>query len=181
MLRDVACGSIGQEGQPGDAARMDIDAIADDGRQLAGDGVAAIRELALKLCTELREQSRARHQAGVDQLTRAEAVGSPCTDGHGSVEVPVWADRRRSSRTRHGLQAHFEIDGSLQRAAVLDASEYGLGVLGLRDAVAGSRVSLLLGPGLSIGGRVVWVSGVRAGIELDVPLPPDSQLLPDPL
>lgn len=110
-------------------------------------------------------------------LSQAHAGGTPCLNAVGSVELPNWAERRIQKRTVHNIQAVFIIGDRFQRAAVLDASDHGLGVLGLRDISVGERVGLVTKPGLQISGVIIWVNGPRAGIELDTPLPAGCQIL----
>lgn len=110
-------------------------------------------------------------------LTEATLGGTPCLGDDGSIDLPAWTERRLAKRIAHNIQVIFMISGTFQRCSVLDASEYGLGVLGLTNVSIGERVSLLMKPGHQIDGLIAWINGSRAGIELDEALPADSQIL----
>lgn len=154
-----------------------VAATAESWRGLATLALAAIHEMSCWLPTSEWRPGLDRVELVNYMLRRAAAGDAPCIDARGAVEIPPWADRRRDTRELRGLQAVLQVDDSLQRVAVLDASEVGIGVLGLTNAAVGSRVGLLIKPGSNLSGTVVWVNGARAGIKLDSRLPANSQLL----
>ena len=160
-----------------DTLEVSIASLTDAWRQLAQAAENAIGTLADLLYPELKHQTNERRDLVLELLAQVSAGNSPCIDAYGTIRLPIWANRRSGQRVPKDLQAYFLVNESLQRAAVLDVSEIGIGVLGLRGASSGSRVTLLLGPGHSSTGRVIWVKATRCGIELDEPLPPDCQLL----
>lgn len=164
---------------PGGAEDTSIELarLAQGWRDLCADGIGIVRDFPQLLDPQLRQQSEHRCQMAADLLARAASGEAACIDARGNVQLPSWVERRASPRVRRGIRAYFRIDDSLQCVSVEDVSERGVGVLGMTSIAVGSRVSLLVKPGRSIEGRVVWHSGERAGIQLDEPLPPGSQLL----
>ena len=174
FLRDLTRNKIEQSPE----AREDqsFAAVARAWRMLAGDALEALPEFE-KLHTRADEERAQRINEIVDFLTRAEAGCWPCVDAYGTVKIPFWAERRASQRRETNLQAFFTVGDSLQRASVIDASRNGLCVLGLQAIWVGARIYLLVAPGRSIGGTIVWCKDGKAGIELDGDLPEDSQLL----
>lgn len=158
---------------------LSITTLADAWAQLSGVALGVIVALHAELIPVLREQASERYELVTDLLARAHAGESPCVDSYGAVRLPIWANRRQGLRNPKDLQAYFIVTESLQRAAVLNVCETGIGVLGLRGITVGSRVTLLLGPGQRISGTAMWVNEARCGIQLDESLPPDSQFLTD--
>lgn len=154
-----------------------ISAIAESWRGLATLALAAIHEMSSWTAASEWQPNLDRAELVSYMLRRAAAGDAPCINAFGAVEIPPWADRRRDARELRGFQAVLQVENNLQRVAVLDASESGIGVLGLVNAAVGTRVGLLIRPGTSLNGTVIWVNGARAGIKLDSHLPPNSQLL----
>lgn len=153
---------------------LDVAATACSWQELAADARSIIEDIALsgRACTEAEE----RLGSVADLLERASAGGTPCLSINGNVELPTWAERRSRSRSVRNMRVTLYIGDGIQSAAVLDVSDQGLGVLGLRDVYVGQPVRLMTRPGACIEGRVVWVNDARCGIELAEPLPANSQL-----
>lgn len=155
---------------------LDLAAVAMDWRQLAHQALKLIDEnMALAGIRNGTVGARCELVAGL--LAEAHVGGAPCLTAVGTVDLPAWADRRARKRTPKNLQAILLIGGGFQSAVVVDASERGLGVVGLRDVTAGESVLLLIRPGANIAGQIAWVNGPRAGIKLDEPLPAGSRFL----
>ncbi|MDZ4843301.1 MAG: PilZ domain-containing protein [Hyphomicrobium aestuarii] len=153
----------------------EIAPIAQAWQALAMSAVTCINQLLQQLQDDARQVDEERALFVTDLLMRVTAGETPCVDAYGMAKIPAWADRRNETRTRRGLQAFLQLEDSLQRVAVLDASVDGIGVLGLQNAHVGARVGLLVKPGYTLDGTVVWVDGMRAGIKLNAPLPVDFQ------
>jgi len=98
----------------------------------------------------------------------------PCVDEDGSVVLPVSIERRENVRAHSGRYAFFGVNGSIQRTLVENVSSQGLGIFGLDGATPGTPVTLMIAPGSTIDGQIVWVQGKQAGIRFD-------RLLPGPL
>lgn len=154
-----------------------ISAIADSWRALAAQAIAAIEEMSPCAPASKTRPNSDRTELLCHLLRSAAAGAAPCVDPYGVVVIPSWVDRRKEARELRGFQAILQVEESLQRVAVLDASEFGIGVLGLTNAREGSRVGLLIKPGYKLNGTVIWVDGTRAGIRLHSRLPANSRLL----
>jgi hypothetical protein len=177
FLRDLILRWFPHGSRPNSDRQTETAAIAEAWRGLAVRAHLGIDELFGRLTGAARELACERTHFVADLLLRAAAGDSPCIDAFGAVKIPSWVDRRREARSRHGFHAFLQVDGGLQRVGVLDANEDGIGVLGIRGVAPGSRVGLMIKPGHSIDGTIAWVSGARAGIELDAPLPAECQLM----
>lgn len=175
-LRDLLGSAAALAEQTSRPLQLDLVVLAHDWRELACEALALIEQhdiLPHQRSGTLTD--RCRTTAAL--LTAAQAGGTPCLTPLGSVELPVWADRRARKRTPKNLQAIFLIGGGFQSAVVIDASERGLGVVGLRDVTVGESAILLVKPGVSVAGQIAWVNGPRAGIKLREPLPAGSRFL----
>lgn len=106
-----------------------------------------------------------------DALIKLVNGHSPCVDAYGNAKFPARFERRSNTRQEFNRQAFFLTKHSVQRAAITNVSDHGIGVEGLRDVEAGMRVELLLRPGISIAGAIAWVKDGKQGIKLDAPLP----------
>jgi hypothetical protein len=176
MLRDLLASAAALAGETAKPLQLDLTGVARDWRALARSALELIDDGAT-LPGGRGEGLAARRDTVKALLADAQAGGTPCLTAVGAIELPAWADRRARKRTPKNLQAIFLIGGSFQSAVVVDASERGLGVVGLREVTVGESVILLIKPGVSIAGQIAWVSGPRAGIRLAEPLPARSQFL----
>lgn len=158
------------------AADQSFAPIARAWRMLAADALEALPEFG-RLQMQTNEQQVRRMAQTIELLTRAESGGWPCVDAYGSIKRPFWTDRRSTNRTEKNILALFAVGDSLQRASVVNASRTGLCVQGLKGIWVAARISLLVAPGRSIAGSVVWCKEDKAGIALDDVIPVDSQLL----
>lgn len=176
MLRDLLASAAALAGETSQPLQLDLTGVARDWRALARSALELIDDGAT-LPGERGEMLAARRDIVRTLLADAQAGGTPCLTASGAIELPAWADRRARKRTPKNLQAIFLIGGGFQSAIVVDASERGLGVVGLREVTVGESVILLIKPRVSIAGQIAWVSGPRAGIRLAEPLPAGSQFL----
>ena len=132
--------------------------------------------LAAQVTPRILERHRDRYEKLMDLLSAIESGQHPCVDANGAVTVPFWAERRQLRRRSLNLQAYLVVGQSISRVAVINASVQGIGVQGLTEAKVGTVAQLLISPGQSITGTVVWVNEDRAGIALEKPLPENSSL-----
>ncbi|CAN0305410.1 unnamed protein product, partial [Phaeothamnion confervicola] len=176
VLKCLAVNVANRAGWDREADLIEIADMAHPWRKLATEALATIEEFNGEQGVRAADCGE-RSDIVANLLARAGSGGSPCVDAFGKVRLPAWAERRGQNRSVRSLHAIFLTGEGFQGAAVMNVSEKGLGVLGLRDVSVGSQVSLLIKPGSSISGRIVWVNGARAGIELDETLPEDSPLL----
>lgn len=174
FLRDLTRSNI--EHVHSAATDQSFAAIARAWRMLAGDALEVLPEFG-RLQLRANEEQVRRMAQTLDLLTRAECGGWPCVDAYGSITKPLWTERRSSNRTVKNLQVLFAVGDSLQRASVINASRSGLCVQGLQAIWVKARISLLVAPGRTIAGSVVWCKEGKAGIALDDELPEDSELL----
>lgn len=177
FLREMTARWLAEEQGADGACDADIAPLADAWRSLAVCAHSAIVELEGRLSPDVRTVNSEKTKTVIELLVSSAAGEAPCVDTLGNVRMPNWVNRRSNSRAKRGIHAYLHINDGLQRVAVLDASEDGIGVLGAHGIEPGSRLALLLKPGHSIDGTVVWAKDARAGIKLDSRLPHDCQLL----
>lgn len=153
-----------------------IEVLACAWQELAGGCRTAISELGEQLTDIPAMRNTERYLKVLEVLSEIEIGYHPCVSSDGMVTVPFWAERRSLKRKQLNLQAYIVVGDSIEKVAVLNASEMGIGVMGLVNAHVNTLVHLLVRPGLSISGKVVWVKDDRAGIILEQPLPATSSL-----
>lgn len=151
--------------------------LAQSWRELCGMARTAVATLVALLGEDAHARIAAKEAKIAEILTAAENGSHPCVSPDGSVVVPFWAERRHLARSRVSLQAYFLVANGLQRAAVVDATETGLGVVGLTGIDVGMKIALIVRPGQTIAASVRWVEGNRCGLSLATPLPVGSPLL----
>jgi hypothetical protein len=176
VYRDLVASAVAVSERSGGLLQLDMAALARDWRGLAQEAAVLI-ERSETFLDQVDATLAARGPTVSRLLADAQAGASPCLSEHGEIELPAWTDRRVRKRTPKNLQAIFLIGGSFQSAVVVDASERGLGVVGLREVVVGEAIVLLVKPGVSVSGLIAWVNGTRAGISLHEPLPAGSRFL----
>ncbi len=156
---------------------FDVPTLIAAWQDLAAAARDALAEVIAHADADTARRSDERYRKVTELLSAVAAGQHPCVDASGLVTVPFWAERRSVRRTRVSLQAYLVVADGIQRVSVVDAGERSLGIVGLSGGVAGAKVQLLVKPGRSIAGKVIWSEGDRAGIALEEPLPPDSSLL----
>jgi len=151
--------------------RPDFQLIASNWQRAASQAQAILSRLEVE-ATPCFIAGIGEHIRLANLLLLAAALGeSPCTDEEGAVFVPVPVERRGFFRATANRQVIFEINVSIQCAVMQNVSKQGLGVLGLNGAEPGNAVSLMIGPGHSVDGQIIWVQDHRAGIRFCQPLP----------
>lgn len=155
---------------------IQIEVVTDSWQELALAGKAALTTLVDHLADQSIKTSHVRYQKVLSLLSDVALGHHPCVTSAGVVSVPFWADRRALRRRQTNLEAYIVVGSRIEKVAVLNASEHGIGVLGLTSVTAGDAIDLLVRPGFSIKGRVAWIKAERAGIMLEAPLPTESSL-----
>jgi len=100
---------------------------------------------------------------------------SPCLDEAGDLQVPGWAERRRTARVAMDCVAQATMEGQLTNVSVINASEIGLGLAG--HAENGQHTTIVFPDGRAISGTVKWSDAGRFGVQLDTPLTKTDRLL----
>jgi PilZ domain len=126
-------------------------------------------------------QAASAHDQRFDHLCHlledAQGRRHPCVEADGCVVVPGWAERRRQPRVSTNLPAEIQFGPVTYDISIVDVSQGGLGLDGNQVLLAGDVVSVLIPDGRSLKGRIAWVAGTKAGLELADPLAPDDPLL----
>lgn len=164
------------DGASADADPVSIEVLSGAWQELASAARVAVLELGEATGIDKSANSHPRYLRVVELLAEIQLGYHPCVKHGGVVNVPFWTERRTLQRKHINLQAFIVVGECIERVVVLNASDRGIGVLGLLNAPTGTLVQLLIRPGLSIGGKVVWVDQDRAGISLEQPLPANSSL-----
>lgn len=121
-------------------------------------------------------------------LRSANAGGRPCMDDKGHLRMPRWAESR--SHERHVSETIARVhmdDGQRQIVVVENASLTGLGLNQVKKTLAsGARIDIELEDGEFLTGKIMWVRGERAGVQLAQMLTARHKLLggknkPDPV
>lgn len=102
-----------------------------------------------------------------DLLEIAACGGWPCIDDDGLLNVPGWAERRRSPRRQVRVDATLVAGNLMLPVMIRDISDTGLGLKVRRRLEPGQTVSVFLADGREIGGTVRWSDGANAGVLLD--------------
>lgn len=161
----------------GRVAASGLSVMAQAWRELCYAARTAIDSLHALNAEAARSSVAAKQSKVTEILIDAQDGGHPCVSPDGSVVVPFWAERRHLARSRISLQAYLIVSDSIQRVAVVDATENGLGVVGLKGAIEGMQVALIVKPGHMIDATIRWVTNDRCGISLAQPLPDSSPFL----
>lgn len=161
----------------GRVANSGLSVLAQAWRELCYAARLAIDSLHALNAEDARVRVEVKQTTISEILIGAQDGGHPCVSPDGSVVVPFWAERRHLSRSRISLQAYFLVSDSIQRVSVVDATESGLGVVGLKGATEGMQVALIVKPGHMIDATIRWVTKDRCGISLAQPLPDSSPFL----
>jgi hypothetical protein len=176
LLRSLTLRFAAHCEEPGAHDPVGIEVLSCAWQELAGACRAAVSELGEQLGEDGAMRNNERYHKVLEVLSEIELGYHPCVSADGVVTVPFWLERRALRRQQMNLQAYIVVGESIEKVAVLNASDKGIGVLGLANANTGTKVHLLVRPGFSIDGKVVWVKDGRAGIALEQPLPADSSL-----
>ena len=176
LLRNLTLRFAAQSEEPGAHDSVGIEVLSGAWQELAGVCRAAVSELGEQLAEDETTRNNERYLKVLEVLSEIELGYHPCVSTDGVVTVPFWLERRTLRRKQMNLQAYIVVGESIEKVAVLNASDKGIGVLGLSNVSAGTKVHLLVRPGFSIDGQVVWAKDGRAGIALEQSLPAESSL-----
>jgi hypothetical protein len=146
-------------------------------RHVCGTALGAISVLRDTLAAVRYSRPPVANEHAEALLRSAKAGGRPCVGDDGKVRMPRWAESR--SHTRHTTQttARVHILGTIHEVVIENASRTGLGLSGLGEAMAGIRVGIELSTGERLTGKIMWVRGERAGVQLETMLPATHDLL----
>lgn len=176
LMRDLTHDVADANGRFSSVVTDCIDQIARNWQKLAGSAAAAIDQWkALPgLIFTISQQER----AGLVQSILADvALGmAPCVDDQGAVTVPAWAERRQIRRLHRNLHLHVMAGDRIERVLITNASDNGIGIIGLRGVQVGDGIEILIGPGRTLPATIVWVRGDQVGIAYDSPPPMDWSL-----
>lgn len=105
----------------------------------------------------------------VEMLTNARSGGWRHI-GRDDPAVPQWAQRRRHRRVMLNMRATANYGACSRDILIRDVSPGGFGIDFADHLANGDTVALTLADGRTFEGRAAWVSGQRAGIELNEPI-----------
>ncbi len=110
----------------------------------------------------------------VTVLSQAGEGGSPLLGAGGAVEIPPWAELRRSPRLSIDSPAVLQWRGGEDSVNLRDISTGGAGLRCNAEIAVDERVTIVLDQSIAMSGRVVWRRGRSAGIEFDQPFYDDA-------
>ncbi|MBL8567437.1 MAG: PilZ domain-containing protein [Hyphomicrobiaceae bacterium] len=99
---------------------------------------------------------------------------APLLGATGNIELPVWAELRRSPRLPIDSPAVMHWSGGEAPVRLSDISTGGAGLRCDAGIVPGERVTIVLDQSITMPGRVVWRRGRNAGIAFDEPFYDDA-------
>lgn len=146
-------------------------------RHVCGTALAAISVLRDTLAAVRHSRPPVANEHAEALLRSAKAGGRPCVGEDGKVRMPRWAESRTHARHPTQITARVHILGTVHDAVIENASRTGLGLAGLGEAMAGIRVGIELHDGERLTGKIMWVRGERAGVQLETILPATHDLL----
>lgn len=154
----------------------EFEKLEDAWRHVCGTALAAISTIRDTLASVRYTRPPVNNEHAEALLRSAKAGGRPCVSEEG-VRMPRWAESR--THTRHVTQtgARAFLPGSTQSVLIENASRTGLGLNGLEGAVVGTRLAIELPDGEQLVGKLMWVRGDRAGVQLEAMLPAAHTLL----
>ena len=155
----------------------EIENVEDAWRHVCGTALAAISILRDTLAAVRYTRPPVANEHAEALLRSAKAGGRPCIADDGTVRMPRWAESRSHARqpTQAGVRIHML--GTVYEAVIENASRTGLGLSGLPDAMSGIRVGIELPDGERVTGKIMWMRGERAGVQLETMLPDTHMLL----
>ena len=101
---------------------------------------SALSTLGEQLADHAAVAGNSRYERVMSLLPEVEIGHHPCVSSDGVISVPFWADRRTLRRRQSNLEAYVAIGDQIEKVAVLNASDHGIGVLGLKSASPGDRI-----------------------------------------
>lgn len=100
--------------------------------------------------------------------------GTPFLDAAGEVQLPAWAELRRSVRLPVNSLATMSWHGRDEIVRLTNISTGGAGVICDAALEPGDAVVIVVDPSIVMPGRVAWRNGRNAGITFDQPFYDDS-------
>lgn len=155
----------------------EVNNVEDAWRHVCGTALGAIAVLRDTLSAVRYSRPPVANEHAEALLRSAKAGGRPCIGEDGNVRMPRWAESR--THTRHPTQttARIHMLGSIYNAVIENASRTGLGLSGLSEGMQGIRIGVELVNGERLTGKIMWVRGERAGVQLETMLPATHELL----
>jgi PilZ domain len=102
----------------------------------------------------------------------------PCVQRDGSIEIPDWAERRRSQRQLVRIPVVVRSTSKVFEALARDLSVGGLCLDGVDEhLIEADRVTVTFPGARSLAASVVWTDGIRAGFRFARPLQLTDPLL----
>lgn len=145
----------------------DIELIADAWRRTC----ARTLDAEAMLAKGLRDTASARRTAERErarQLMEAAALGGwPCLDADGRVNVPGWAERRRSVRVAVSQLVTVIAHGVGVAGRLIDVSREGMQIEVASDSKIGDAIAVVLADQRRVRGHVRWARDGRIGVLLD--------------
>ena len=110
----------------------------------------------------------------VSTLARAAEGDAPLLGASGNIELPDWAELRRSPRLPIDSPAVLHWAGGEAQVRLSNISTGGAGLRCDAAIAPGERVTIVLDQSITMSGRVVWRRGRNAGVEFDEPFYDDA-------
>lgn len=158
-------------------AASEIENVESAWRHVCGTALGAINILRDTLAAVRHSRPPVANEHAEALLRSAKAGGRPCVGEDGKVRMPLWAESRTHARHPTQITARIHMLGTIHDAIIENASRTGLGLSGLGEAMAGIRVGIELQTGERLTGKIMWVRGERAGVQLETMLPDTHGLL----
>lgn len=155
----------------------EISNVEDAWRHVCGTALGAISVLRDTLAAVRYSRPPVANEHAEALLRSAKAGGRPCVGDDGKVRMPRWAESRTHARHPTQTTALIHILGTIHQVIVENASRTGLGLSGLSEGMAGIRIGIELQSGERLTGKIMWVRGERAGVQLETMLPATHELL----
>ena len=155
----------------------EIENVEDAWRHVCGTALGAISVLRDTLAAVRYTRPPVANEHAEALLRSAKAGGRPCIADDGTVRMPRWAESRSHERQPAQAGVRIYMLGAVHDAVIENASRTGLGLSSLPDAVSGVRVGVEFPDGERMTGKIMWVRGERAGVQLETMLPATHTLL----
>lgn len=118
--------------------------------------------------------SDANSAALLSALREGARGATPFLMASGEIQLPQWAELRRSQRLPVNIRADMLCRGREQKVRITDISTGGAGIEFTETLQQQDEVTLVVDMSMVMSGRVVWVRARHAGIEFDQPFYEDT-------
>lgn len=163
---------------PNDTIRAaELTRLEEAWRHVCGTALGAISVVREALASVRHSRPPVNNENAEALLRSAKAGGRPCVDGEGSVRMPRWAESRGHARHVTSYPARIVAQDRTIETVIENVSRTGLGLSGIGDIAAGTRIAVELEHGERIMGKIMWARGPRAGVQLDAMLDSEHPLL----